>query len=223
MNKNLIGVSGKKRSGKNTVASIINKLITKNENIAYYNDPRGYNAGKTFGEWTKYEEKSFAYLVKKFASELTGIPLDGWETEVDKALPLGPEWDYYEEREHEVTKYSVKKQMTRRMMLKKLGSDACNQNLHPNCWVNGLFQNYDELKSNWLITDVRFPQEVEAIKQRGGIVIRVVRPATEDKDAHISETALDNYNEFDFVIMNDTNLEDLEEKVENILMSLGLL
>ena len=33
--------------------------------------------------------------------------------------------------------------------------------------------NYD---SNWIITDVRFPNECQAIKDRGGIVIRVNRP-----------------------------------------------
>lgn len=223
-NKNLLGCSGKKRSGKNTIATIINKL-TKKDN--YYTN-LGVNPPDDFND-NLYEEKSFAYLVKKFASELTGIPMKGWETEEDKAKFLGPEWDYIDETT------GLKMKMTRRVMLKKLGSDACNQNLHRNTWINGLFQNYkgvrdfnnyreySEFGSKWLITDVRFPQEVEAIKNRDGIVIRVIRPGKQDGDTHISETALDDYKDFDFVIINDGNLEELEEKVKNILIKIGLI
>lgn len=205
MNKNLIGISGKKRSGKNATATIINEMIFRSK------EEKG-----EFSNALPYQEKSFAYLVKKFASELTGIPMEGWETEADKALFLGPEWNYQDETGNKVA-------MTRRMMLKKLGSDACNQNLHKNCWVNGLFQNYDAATSKWMVTDVRFPQEVEAIRNRDGIVIRVVRPATEDKDAHISETALDGYTNFDYMIYNDGTLEELTEKIRLILEDLKLI
>lgn len=196
-NVNLLSCSGKKRSGKNTVATIINKLIS---------EKHGYT----------YEEKAFAFLVKTFASMLTGIPIEGWETEEDKAKNLGPEWMTFDE-------LGIRQQMSRRLMLKKLGSDACNQNLHPNCWVNGVFQNWDENKK-WIITDVRFPQEVKAVRNRGGVVIRVTRKATDNAgDTHISETALDNYDGFDYVIHNDGTIEDLENQVRKILVELGII
>lgn len=204
-NLNLLTVSGKKRSGKNTVATIINKLI------------------KDKGP---YEEKAFAGLLKKFASELTGVPLDGWESEKDKDTLLGPEWHGYNE-------YGIKIPMTRRLFLKKLGSDACNNNLHPNTWVNGLFKDYLPIDGSsiftgvqypkWLITDVRFPQEVKAIKDREGIVIRIERPSLKNEDNHISETALDNYKDWNFVILNNGSLKELEEKVKYVLFKLGLL
>ncbi len=213
---NLLGISGKKRSGKNTVASIINKLVTEATNLGYFNDPHWAPKGRVWTDYMDFQEKSFAYLVKKFSSELTGIPMEGWETEEDKAKLLGREWDYVDDNGNKVG-------MTRRMMLKKLGSDACNQNLHPNVWVNGVFQDFDQIKSKWLVTDVRFPQEVEAIKSRHGIVIRVVRPSREDGDKHISETALDDYKGFDYVIVNDGTLEELEEKVRKILEELDLI
>lgn len=89
---------------------------------------------------------------------------------------------------------------------------------------------------NWIITDVRFPNEVQAIKDRGGIVIRVNRPETwkstgcvimdmssndRSKDVvikyteHPSETALDDY-EFDIVVENDGSIEELVEKVKKL-------
>lgn len=91
---------------------------------------------------------------------------------------------------------------------------------------------------NWIITDVRFPNEAQAIKDRGGIIIRVNRDfiQTKLKDGqtlivergiltgeehlqlktpHLSETALDDY-DFDYVIDNNSTIEELIEKVKKL-------
>lgn len=79
--------------------------------------------------------------------------------------------------------------LTPRKMLQLVGTECGRNIIHPNCWVNALFSEYvardyrtwqDPDDSNikypdWIITDVRFPNEVKAIKDRGGIVIRVNR------------------------------------------------
>jgi hypothetical protein len=92
---------------------------------------------------------------------------------------------------------------------------------------------------SWCITDMRFPNELEAVKDRGGITIRVNREiktdftddrviamgmaihsmAKQQKQGiyHPSETALDNA-EFDYELINDGTLEDLIEKVREILI-----
>lgn len=68
------------------------------------------------------------------------------------------------------------------------------------------------------IPDVRFLNEVQAIKKAGGLVIRVARPATSDKmtDTHSSEqealSILDS--EMDFVIRNEGSLADLFEATD---------
>lgn len=82
-----------------------------------------------------------------------------------------------------------------------------------------------ELYPKWIITDVRFPNEADAIRERGGIIIRVNRkhgyntPDGKWKEMpinyHESETALDNY-DFDYVIENDTTIAELKEKVKSI-------
>lgn len=77
--------------------------------------------------------------------------------------------------------------------------------------------------SNWIITDVRFPNEARAIKARDGILIRierdyVLRGGPEDpKNQHPSETALDGYQDWDYIIQNDGTIKDLVEKVENVM------
>jgi hypothetical protein len=86
---------------------------------------------------------------------------------------------------------------------------------------------------NWLITDVRFPNEVKAIEDRGGFVIRVERDInviasarrkfTNMKEAevvaydfHLSETSLDDH-KFKYIIHNNSSINDLIDKVKLIL------
>ena len=71
---------------------------------------------------------------------------------------------------------------------------------------------------------MRFPNELEAIKKRGGITIRVNRfPTWPDQDAfdawrnslHESETALDNA-QFDYTINNEGDLNHLQTQLTSI-------
>jgi dephospho-CoA kinase len=66
---------------------------------------------------------------------------------------------------------------------------------------------------DWIITDVRFPNEFKAIKERNGMLIKVIRD-TGKVSAHISETALDYENRWDCVIDNNGTIEELKVKVE---------
>jgi hypothetical protein len=72
---------------------------------------------------------------------------------------------------------------------------------------------------DWIITDMRFPNELKAVKDRNGISIRVKRYDLifTTPNEHISETALDNV-EFDYVIDNDSTIEELINKVKEILI-----
>ena len=78
---------------------------------------------------------------------------------------------------------------------------------------------------DWIITDLRFPNELEAIKKRGGISIRVNRPilnetsyekAYRETHEHESEKSLDAAN-FDFIINNDKDIDHLISEVKKIL------
>jgi hypothetical protein len=117
--------------------------------------------------------------------------------------------------------------MSVREFLQKLGTEAMREGLHTNVWVNALFADYKPPKmsqynpSNWIITDMRFPNEMEAVVARGGITIRVVRPGT-SVGTHPSETALDDAH-FDHVISNDGTIEDLIERVRQILTIEGII
>jgi len=70
--------------------------------------------------------------------------------------------------------------------------------------------------NNFLITDCRFENEALAIKQNGGIIIRIDRSGVKPINAHASETALDNW-DFDYKIANVSDLVALRQSVENLL------
>ena len=108
-----------------------------------------------------------------------------------------------------------------RIALQKYGTDM-REKYGPNIWINYL-HNWVKMHAergitNFIITDVRFPNEFEWIKSLGGYVIRVEAPqrnldelkkeANGDPDKmkqiseHPSETALDNCR-FDYTVNND--------------------
>lgn len=84
-------------------------------------------------------------------------------------------------------------------------------------------EKYNNGYPNWVITDVRFPNEAEAIKEHNGITIRINRGLVErtgkmiQGPEHISETALDDA-KFDYVIENNGTIEELIEQVKKILI-----
>jgi len=105
---------------------------------------------------------------------------------------------------------------------------AIRQHVDPDVWVDAAFQAVDrfrqgdEIKS-WdgtllldtsrsvVITDVRFPNEAERIKEEGGKLVRIVRPGLDTSDEHISETALDDF-PVDITVANDSTVNDLRAK-----------
>jgi hypothetical protein len=114
----------------------------------------------------------------------------------------------------------LKRDFTPRDAMVLVGTEFGRNMIHNNIWIETLFNRYDKNK-HLLVTDLRFPNEYEEIKKRGGIVIRINRPITTkltnlNSSNHISECALDNHN-FDYVINNDGTLYDLEISVLNII------
>ena len=127
--------------------------------------------------------------------------------------------------------------MTVRDFLQRLGTDAIRNGLHTNAWVNALMADYtptqvqwsdgpiggyeDGPMPNWIITDTRFPNEAQAIKDADGIIIRVTRPGIGPVNDHPSETGLNQW-KFDYEIQNDGTLENLINSVKIFKQKFGI-
>jgi hypothetical protein len=95
-----------------------------------------------------------------------------------------------------------------RRFLQLLGEGARNL-FGEDFWVE---QALGGVKGNVVVSDVRYPNEAEAVKAKGGFLIKVERPGYVAQ-GHVSETALADFDGWDAVIVNDGTVVELEDKV----------
>ena len=66
-------------------------------------------------------------------------------------------------------------ELTPRWVLQQWGTEVCRQGFHNDIWVASVENQLRKAKDNIVITDCRFDNEVNAIKNAGGITMRVER------------------------------------------------
>ena len=264
----IIGLSGRISVGKDLVAKIIQSItsgdrLDKVEEIVLNNwiDP-----------YTPWEVRKFADKLKDIVCIMIGSTRDQLEDREFKEKELGEEWWYYVNSfgayvpyvGHSVGNTSNLVKPTPRLFMQLIGTECGRNIIHPNCWINSLMSEYTERASNWdadgnttvseysswIISDMRFPNEMKAVKRKGGITIRIERPTFYYKHKvtgeiershsglcdgdiyvpvpnseiveHASETGLDGA-EFDFVIHNNGSVADLIKSVYEILIKTGII
>lgn len=208
----IIGLNGYAQSGKDTFGRLLQYHLTKNaKDVSMLDVLNNYqNHQWWLEEQSSWEIRKFAGKLKQVASLLTGIPIEKFEDQEFKNTYLSDEW-----RIHGLP-------LKVREFLQLLGTNALRQCLHPNTWVNALFADYNPTLDNWIITDVRFPNEAKAIKERGGMIIRIDRPGTKPINGHVSETFLDDW-KFDCKVANVSDLISFSFTAEIILKEQKLI
>ena len=77
--------------------------------------------------------------------------------------------------------------LTPRYILQQWGTEVCRKGFHDDIWIASLENKLRNSRDDVVISDCRFPNEIRAIKQAGGIVVRVVRgPEPEWYNAAVS-------------------------------------
>jgi hypothetical protein len=102
-----------------------------------------------------------------------------------------------------------------REIMQKLGTEAVRAHWK-DAWVEALIRRVRGL-GDCVVTDCRFPNEVQALQNLGGHIIRIVRPAAEpttdrDRDLHPSETVQDALT-VDKTVINDGSADLLAARV----------
>lgn len=87
-------------------------------------------------------------------------------------------------------------------------------------WSDMFRKKYESSPGLYVISDVRFLDEYQTIKDLGGIVIRVNRNETINKGgkehAHRSETIMDHITP-DFIVSNDSSVYELKKQMDGIV------
>jgi len=194
----IIGLVGKARSGKDTFASILYK---------------------------KMDKLDILFLTFSFAGDLKARVMEDFELDYEQIngnLKEVPDPRY------------PKKDggfWTPREILQFMGTEAY-RSIDNNFWVKQLMdKNIDIMANredgeafNFIITDCRFPDEVRAIEDRGGIIIRITRADRDaiTNDKHASETALDNFNFRNVIeVDNSGSLHNLNNEVGRVIKMLN--
>lgn len=185
----LLGISGKAGSGKDTLAQFI---LTE-----LYERSGSYRIGR---------KKMFAGALKGIVCTITGCTM--------REL-ADPEFKKRILPQHLVP-VIAREPPTYRWFMQWLGTDVFRNTFSSAVWIDTLFNTWNTAE-DWIITDVRFPNEVEAIFKRGGAVLRIERDGL-STGTHPSETALDDYAwHKDFRILNNGSLEDLQNVAKQLV------
>ena len=125
-----------------------------------------------------------------------------------------------------VDAYWEDKQLTARDLMQLIGTDLFRK-LNNNIWVNALINKIKKSKLQVVIvSDCRFPNEIEAIKNNGGIVFRLNR--NPHKSEHISESILDacryDWNNFNAIINNEhMTVREQYDKLKKLMLHFNVL
>ncbi len=114
-----------------------------------------------------------------------------------------------------------------RELLQVLGTNIIRKNIDENFFINRMIEDikvFGYFKDVLTISDARFKNEIDSIRNNFEkvVVIRVNRPnfdngLTPEQKNHPTEIDLDDYNNYDYVVENDSDLESLKEKIKKIV------
>jgi hypothetical protein len=137
--------------------------------------------------------------------------------------------------------------ITPRWVLQYWGTEVCRKAFHDDIWIASLENKIRNSRDDIVISDCRFPNEIKAIKDAGGIVIRVVRGPepvwfelarsvnqgpTRNTTWRLSKNELEKHNvhasetawigtEFDAIIdNNEDGMDNLFKQVKNLVVGL---
>lgn len=148
-----------------------------------------------------YDVRSFATKLKEMICLFTGCSMEDLDSYSFKENEIVPEylWPYCSNDKH-----------TYRSLLQGFGDMMRDKN--PNIFIDSVL--YDN-PTNLIISDCRFLNEAKAIKDRGGIIVRVVRDNVE-QDYHKSETEIKEI-EPDYIVYNNRSLKHLHDSLAQLV------
>jgi len=157
----------------------------------------GKSTAADFFENHGFVRDAYASTMKKAVSEMFSIQIEILHGDIEAKSKIDPYW-----------------QMTYRQILQIFGTEACRHAFGGDIWERVLWRRHDICLQqdpfyNLVIEDVRFDNEAEAVRNRGGIVVLILRSGYTG-DSHASEHGIDPELVSDVIINNGTkfNLYD---------------
>lgn len=123
--------------------------------------------------------------------------------------------------------------LTPRWVLQYWGTEVCRHGFHDEIWVTSLERKLQQCENNVVITDLRFPNELAALRRNHGLAIRVVRGKDpvwvndyhrldlsefQARHPHVHASEYSSVNlDYDKYVDNNSSLEDLYNQLRIVL------
>lgn len=114
-----------------------------------------------------------------------------------------------------------------RDLLQQIGIELIKNKINNRLFINRLLEDIEVFSYFYdviIVTDARLKEEIEIPKQKldNVITIRINRDdidnkLTSEQKSHVTETALDNYSDFDYIVDNNKDYKHLEQEVLKIM------
>lgn len=175
-------------------------------------------AAKVLVEEFEFTQVAFADKLREVLYALNPMCGRGWDAS-DRPVVYVQDvideygWGGYKETEHgnEI-----------RRLLQRLGTEAGRQTLWDSIWIDAALANQPE-DAKIVVSDARFINEFEAVRQRGGKIWRINRWGVGPLNDHASEMEATTYKKFDVVIENNDTLENYQSLVRQAYKSKSVL
>lgn len=135
--------------------------------------------------------------------------------------------DYIKDYAMKISNWDGEDSTKPRELLQTIGTDIVRNKINKNFFINRICEDimvYKYFFDVIIITGARFPNELDVPKERfeNVIIIKMERPnftneLTDKQNSHITENALNDYKNYDYLVVNDKDLKSLEEKIIKIL------
>lgn len=155
----------------------------------------------------------------------------GWDRELlEGRTKYSREWR--EQVDHWWAQRLSMPNLTPRFVLQNWGTEVCRVGFHDDIWIASLENRIRTSKDNIVITDCRFPNEIQALKRLDATIVRVKRGSDPDwfqvatQAPELMKTAYPKIHaseyswastKFDVVVDNNGSIEDLYNSVKNLV------
>jgi hypothetical protein len=216
--KKVILISGHMRTGKNQFAKYLQKEFERKD-LSVTTDL----FAKTLKDWCKEDFRALSSVLENLAEQIKSqinlysdtrehmmspYALESIDRTVDKLKIRDTNW------------YEDKTDITR-IILQLYGTNIFRNRVNDNWWVDQMRRRVVNTDTDIvIITDTRFPNEITGMLDDSYeiIAIRIERNINtqEQMASHPSETSLDGWKEWNYIVENNGTLEDLKDSAEVI-------
>ncbi len=222
----LLGIGGKKGSGKDTS---VNCLNFKNYKKIAFADSLKEICSKVYCIDIKYfndvglKNKPFDTIIITSEDHIINFIY-----EVSEIVKLGP-CILLSIHDNMINKEFIDP----RSILQYIGTEIIRNLISDTFLIDIMANKIQKIKNKYqnksiIVTDMRFKNERQLIKNLGGLTVLITRPNQDqdqdqenqnnlDKDVHSSENSLGSVSEYNYTIENSGTIEELQQKLFNVI------